>query len=175
MIQISGTTEKLQVVTTDATATLSVQIDYATWDLVTGAPKVDSPANQCTQITGAATTDVLAVAGANISRRVKAISVTNTHATLPQTFNLRRITSGPTNNDYKKYTLQPNEEFLRDESGVVFVQDGNGAVKGTTQGPVDVQIFTATGANTWTKPTSFTPKFTIAKTWAAGGGGGAGA
>src|SRR5882672_4583823 len=143
MIQISGANEKLQVVTTDATATLDVQIDFATWDTTTGAPKVDSPKNQCTTLTGAATTDVLAAPGANVSSRVKAVFATNTHATLPQTFNLQRILSGPTTFKFKTITLQPNEMAIMNEHGVWFVSDGIGAVKGTAQGPVDVQIFTS--------------------------------
>jgi len=175
MIQISGASEKLQIVTTAATATLDVQVDFANWDLIAGAPKADAPKNQCTTFTGAATTDVLAAPGANISSRVKAVFVTNTHASLAQTFNLQRILSGPTTFKYKTITLQPNEMAVMNEHGVWFVYDATGAVKGTAQGPVDVQVFTATGANTWTKPTSFMPKVTIVRIWGAGGGGGGGA
>ena len=36
----------------------------------------------------------------------------------------------------------------------------------------DVQTFTATGAGTWTKPTTFTPQFARVVCVAAGGGGG---
>src|SRR5882672_10859636 len=175
MIQISGASEKLQIVTASATATLDVQVDFANWDTTAGTPKVDAPKNQCTAISGAATTDVLAAPGANVSSRVKAVFVTNTHASLPQTFNLQRILSGPTTFKFKTITLQPNEMAIMNEHGVWFVYDGIGAVKGTAQGPVDVQIFTSTGANTWTKPTSFTPKCTIVNIWGAGGGGGGGA
>lgn len=175
MIQVSGANEKLQIVTSSATATLDVQVDFANWDLATGAPTVTSPKNQCTTIAGAATTDVLAAPGANISSRVKALFVVNTHATLSQTFNVQRILAGPTTFKFKTITLQANEMALMNEHGVWFVYDASGAVKGTNAGPVDVQIFTAPGANTWTKPTSFTPKIVIVKAWAGGGGGGAGA
>lgn len=175
MIQISGATERLEAVTTDATATLDVQVDYAVWDLTTGLPTITSPKNQCTTLTGAATTTILTAIGANLSGRVKAIFVTNTHATLAQTFNAQRILSGPTTFKFKKITLQPNEMAVMNETGVWFVYDGICAVKGTAQGPVDVQVFTTPGSNTWTKPTSFTPKCTIVKVWGAGGGGGGGA
>jgi len=42
-------------------------------------------------------------------------------------------------------------------------------------GPVDVQVFSATGAGTWTKPTTFTPKVVEVVMWGGGGGGGRGA
>src|SRR3990172_7982875 len=38
----------------------------------------------------------------------------------------------------------------------------------------DVQVFTATGAGTWTKPTAFTPKTVMVVCIGAGGGGGGG-
>ena len=176
MLQISGATERLEIVTTDVTATLDVQVDYAIWDTATGAPTIDSPKNQGTTITGVtgSPNTVLTAAGASKSARVKRVSITNTHATLPQTLNLQRILSGPTTFKFKKVTLQPNEELLINEAGVLFVYDSSGAVKGTIQGPVDVQVFTASGAGTWTKPTSFTPKITRVMMWGAGGGGGAG-
>lgn len=37
---------------------------------------------------------------------------------------------------------------------------------------IDIQTFTTVGTNTWTKPTSFTPKWVYVEMWGAGGGGG---
>lgn len=61
------------------------------------------------------------------------------------------------------------------QGGANAVLTNSGAGTLTWATPTDVQIFTATGANTWTKPTAFTPTFVEVVMWGAGGGGGAGA
>jgi hypothetical protein len=57
-------------------------------------------------------------------------------------------------------------------AGNVMTSDGTNWVSSPDG---DKQIFTATGAGTWTKPTTFTPKFVRVVCIGAGGGGGAGA
>ena len=65
MLQIAGASDKIQMVTS-AAGDVDCVIDFAKWDLTTGAPPVSSVDYQATTVTTAATTDVLAAAGANV-------------------------------------------------------------------------------------------------------------
>jgi hypothetical protein len=63
-------------------------------------------------------------------------------------------------------------------AGKVLTSDANGngswSAAGTINEP-DIQWFTTTGSNTWTKPSAATPQTTLAVLLGAGGGGGSGA
>jgi len=135
MLQISGATEKLQLVTS-AAGSIQNQIDYAVWDLTTGLPTVASPANQCAVITTAATTDVLAVAGANLSRRLKRWRIFNDHATVSNTVTPQRVTAAGTFPDMK-FTLLAQESALCNEAGTWFIYDAQGRVKASTTMAID--------------------------------------
>src|SRR6185295_1682844 len=126
-------------------------------------------------ISTATTTTVVASPGASTQRNVKNLTVHNTHATVSTTVTIEHF-DGTNAETLWDGTLLAGESVIQDEIGVWTAYTSGGIPKTTTfVGPADVQIFTATGANTWTKPTSFTPKVVIVKLWAAGGGGGAGA
>jgi len=129
MLQIKGATEKLQLVSS-AAGNLDVSVDFAIWDLTTGLPPVDSVGDQVTNITTAATTDILAVAGANLARRVKRLAAKNKHATVSNSVTLQRVTAGPvTTEDMGPWTLLPKEALVINEAGTPFVYTANGEVK----------------------------------------------
>jgi hypothetical protein len=63
-------------------------------------------------------------------------------------------------------TLLADEQVNFGDDGHWIVLSSAGVPKMTSfVGPVDVQTFTSSGANTWTKPTSFTPKVVFVKLW----------
>ena len=130
MILLAATTDKVQIVTTDATTTLSVSsssID-APNPITSGATQTPQP--KVTAITGiTAGTDVVSAPGASTVRNVKHISVVNTHATLPQTFRLT-ITIGATTVDLvPSTTIQAKERFVLDGDGDTKVYDSQGKQK----------------------------------------------
>jgi len=129
VFQIKGATEKLQLVSS-AAGNLDVSVDYAIWDLTTGAPPVDSIGSQVTNIIAAATTDILSPAGANLGRRAKRIGAKNKHATVSNAVTLQRVTAGPvTTEDLGPITLLPKEALVVNEAGTPFVYTANGEVK----------------------------------------------
>jgi hypothetical protein len=116
MLQIKGATEKLQLVTSVAGA-IDVSVDFAVWDLATGAPTIDSPSSQVTAITTQGTTDILAVAGANLSRRVKRLVARNKASTGSNTVTLQRVTAGPVTTEDVEVVLPAGSSLVVNELG----------------------------------------------------------
>src|SRR4029077_5840670 len=172
MVNLVLTTDKLQVVT-DSTATLDVHVSGVDVDNTTPSAQVFLPIKQNTAISTATTTDVLAAPASSHLVNAKFISVRNTHASTSDNVTVQ-FNANATLVTLVKVNLLAGEELVMRE-GTWFHYDLNGGVyAGPVSGLVDVQTFTATGANTWTKPTSFTPKSVYVKLWGAGGGGGGG-
>lgn len=63
-----------------------------------------------------------------------------------------------------------NDDIIQKFMTVEYLPIGGGAAPSQ----VDTQTFTTPGADTWTKPTSFTPKRVWVRMWGAGGAGGGG-
>src|SRR5580765_3051283 len=165
MINLALTTDKLQIITS-AASTIDV---HASW--VDDVSDAMTPGKTNTAIASATTTDVVPAPGSGV-RNVKLLSARNRDAALSSDVTVQYNANG-TLYQLFKCTLQIGEELIMRE-GVFFHHDVNGGVYGYSGAGIDVQIFTATGANTWTKPTPFTPRAVNANLWGAGGGGGAG-
>jgi len=125
MILTSGATQKLQLVTTDATTTIDVEVAGVDFT----SPSTFAPYSTQTAITGAATTDILAVRGASVYGNTEFISVTNTHATLPQTVRLLKVGTSITVALTYSITLAAKEWLIVNEEGTVFVYDVSGGVR----------------------------------------------
>lgn len=78
MLHLAATTDKLRLVTS-AAATIDVHMSYA--DLNTSTRDI-THGKQNTAISTATTTDILAAPGANVVRRLKAMTARNKHATV---------------------------------------------------------------------------------------------
>jgi hypothetical protein len=165
---LNSATDKLQLATS-STADINV---HASW--VDDLADAMTPGKTNTAIVTATTTDIVATPAASTIRNIKFLSIRNKHASSPNTVTVIYNANG-TQYELMKMTLLAGEALVMRE-GVWFHYDTNGGVYPYTAQPqVDVQTFTATGANTWTKPTTFSPKTVLVKCWGAGGGGGAGA
>ena len=127
----------------------------------------DVPAN----ITGAATNDLVPVPGASTERNVKQISAHNNHASNSNDIVID-VYDGTDSAVLWKGTLLAGERVAMDETGYWQVYSSAGTPK-VPSGVPDVQVFTAAGGNTWTKPAG--AKVVIVEAIGAGGGGGAGA
>ena len=164
MLILVGTTDKLQLVTGSAT---NVDV-VASWVDSTGVSGSNvTPGCTPTAVSTATTTDIVATPASSTFRNIKQLTVRNKDTTNPNTVTVV-LNRSATAYELHKTTLNAGE-CLEYTEGVGFF-----VLTAQVQN-VDVQTFTTTGANTWTKPTVFTPKAVIAKLWAAGGGGGAGA
>ena len=132
MILLVSTSDKIQIVTTDATTTLDVRTDAvdAPNPITSGATQ--TPYNKNTAISGTtAGTDVVAVPGSSTVRNVKRIAVANTHATLPQTLRLTIANASSTVDLVPTTTLQAKERLIVDGDGEVKVYDAQGKRKMT--------------------------------------------
>jgi hypothetical protein len=166
MLNLATSTDKLQMITS---AVGDVDA-HASW--VDDVSDVFTAGKTNTTVTTAATTDIVAAPGAGV-RNVKFLSIRNTHATVGNDITILYNANG-TIYELFKATLLAGEELVCREGVWFHFNVSGGVYSATAAQPVDVQVFTTTGANTWTKPTSFTPKVVMVKLWGAGGGGGAG-
>lgn len=133
MLLLVSTSDKVQIVTSDATTTLDVRADAidAPNPITSGATQ--TPYNKNTTITGVtAGTDVVVVPGASTVRNVKRISVVNTHATLPQTFRLTVVNASGTADLVPSTTIQAKERFVFDSDGETKVFDSGGKLKNSS-------------------------------------------
>ena len=170
MLNLAATTDKLQLITAQA-STIDVHASFVDVNQSTLAPSAAS--NQATAITTATTTDIVSAPAATTTRNVKFLCINNKDASNSNSVTVQHNANSTL---YKllTVTLLPGEELMLRE-GVWFHYASSGGVYTFPTYAVDVQVFTATGANTWTKPTAFTPKSVFVKMWGGGGGGGAGA
>jgi hypothetical protein len=130
VIQLSATTEKLQI--TPGTTGGDADVDVTFTDR---SGTTDTPGSQSTQtINGAVAVDILAAPAASTFRRVRMITVRNTSATITSTYLITKQNSvGPTTTEIMKTPLAPGEELVLSGTGVWFVYDVNGAVKSSNQ------------------------------------------
>jgi hypothetical protein len=169
MIILKATTENLNLVTSSA-ADIDFSVSFV--DITT---TTFTPSSQEGKISSATTTDVCSAPASSTQRQVKVIFISNVHASTSNTVTIYKTISG-TNYELWSGTLLAGEFVSMTSEGEFKVYSSGGVQKNNAQGgPVDVQVFTTPGANTWTKPTTFSPKIVEVVMWGAGGGGGAGA
>jgi hypothetical protein len=142
------TTDKLQVITANATATIDVHVSGADVDNTTPASQVFIPFKEAMlTITGAATTDITTVNGTNHYKNIKYMSFVNTHASLTQTVQVIYNANSTTDKLTPVITLLAGESLVCRE-GVWFHFDTNGGVYGpslpvasdTTAGAIQIAL-----------------------------------
>ncbi|CAB4211315.1 hypothetical protein UFOVP1428_1, partial [uncultured Caudovirales phage] len=172
MLNLNGTTEKLQIITGSAS---DIRVDRSAIDVSDAAPPVVQIVpnlGPLTAITTATTTDIVAAPGSSTVRSVTGLRVHNAHASTSNAVTVQS-TDGTNITPHWVGTLLAGESVLFDgDQWVPYTSGGIPKVSGFV-GPADIQTFTASG--TWTKPTAFTPKIVIVEMIGAGGGGGGGA
>ena len=167
MILLTSTSDKLQIVTS-LSGSIRVHVSY-----VDNTSSAVTPArSNVAYITSATTTDVVASPASSTQRNVRYLSVYNSSTSNTVTI---QHTDGTTVIPLWSGTLLASESIVFNDS--TFVKY-NAAGVVTTAPPTynsNVQTFSSTGVDTWTKPTAFTPSFVLVKLWGPGGGGGGGA
>ena len=159
MLLLTSTSDKVQVVTSEATA-CGV---HASWVDLSGSTVTPDRSN--TSISSATTTDVVTSPAASTQRNVKFLSVFNDATSGSQTITIRH-TDGTTAVDLWQGTVSA-------QTGVIF-DEASGWRVSTPYPAADVQTFNFPGG-TWIKPTGPRAGLTLARLWGAGGGGGGGA
>jgi hypothetical protein len=130
MLQLSGSTQKLQVTPGTTGGDLDVTATYTDRSGTTDTP--DS--QETTAIGGTTAVDILNAPGGSDKRRVRWLSLRNTSATVTSSYLITKQNStGPVTTEVFKTTLAPGEELLLSGNGVWFVYDVNGAVKASNQ------------------------------------------
>lgn len=124
MLQLSGTTEKLQVTPGTTGGDLDVEVTYTDRSGTTETPGTQ----ETNTIAGTTATDVLASPAASTLRRVRLLSMRNTSATITSTYLLTKLV-GATVTEISKVTLAPGEKFLLTGQGVEFTYNADGSVK----------------------------------------------
>lgn len=146
MILLTSTSDLIQLTTT-STATLDV---VTTWANVDAAGAVTF-GRQNTKVSTAATTTIIGSPAASSTRRVKLISITNTHATLTATVTLLH-TDGTNANVLESITLLPSERLSYLEETGLRVIGVNGVPRDNTPfitGNANTADITANAADTY--------------------------
>jgi hypothetical protein len=159
MLLLTSTSDKLQVVTSAATA---VGV-HASWVDLAGSTVTPSRSN--TSIASATTTDVVASPGSSTQRNVKFLSVFNDATSGLQTITIRH-TDGTTVVDLWQGAVPA-------QTGVIF-DEASGWQATSPYPAADVWTYNVPGG-TWTKPTGPRTGLTLIRLWGGGGGGGGGA
>ena len=124
------TTDKLRVVTANATATVDVHVSGVDLDNTTPTAQVFVPFKEpMLTITGAATTDIAAVPASSHMKNVKYVSFVNTHASITQTVQVQYDANAVLDMLTPIVTLLAGESLVCRE-GVWFHFDVNGGVYG---------------------------------------------
>lgn len=121
---LGSTTDKIQLVTS-TTANIAVVASYADMDDTTKAVSVD---RQLTAIVTATTTDVVAAPAAGSSRKVKWLSISNTHASASNQVTILYNANGTTY-EIEKVTLLAGERMSFVEGRGMKVFDAAGLEK----------------------------------------------
>lgn len=130
MILLVSATDKIQIVTSDATTTIDVRAEAMDAPNPIPSGATQTPYNKGTGVVGiTAGTDIVAAPGAATVRNVKRISVANTHATLPQSFRLTITNAGGTVDLIPLTTLQARERMIITDDGIPKVFDSQGKLK----------------------------------------------
>lgn len=130
MLQLSSTTEKLQITPGTTGGDLDVTVTYTDKVGTTETPG----SQETTAIGGTSALDILAAPSSGV-RRVRFLSARNTHATVSSSYLITKVnSSGPVTTEVAKpQTLAPGEMLVLSGSGVWFVFDANMAVKSSNQ------------------------------------------
>jgi hypothetical protein len=162
------TTDSMEVITS-AAVNLDYTVSYS--DITT---TTFSPANNTGQTTTATTTAFLAAPAASTQRKITRMSFYNADASTANTLTIQMDVSGA-NRVMIKLTLAAGESLeWTPRSGWQHYYTWGAPYETSGSGATDLQVFTASGAGTWTKPTWFTPHFVRVVMWGGGGGGGGG-
>jgi len=167
---ILNTTDSIQAFLAGAITT--TQPDY----VVSWTAMVDTVLSKPDNATGTlnSTTPVtLAAAPASGQRLVRTIAIYN-RDTASATVTVVLDVSGTDRYLYKA-TLATGESLHYGGAGSWYVANAAGIPITTERAASDIQVFTTAGAATWTKPTTFTPKWVTVVAYGAGGSGGGGA
>lgn len=170
MIVLTETTDNLQAVLGGSVTTNQMRCLSSWRDITTTAY---TPGRTVTNTNNTTDVNVVPAPGGSTQRVVDFVSIYNAD-TVSQTLTVKFDANGT------EYTIWSGS--LASGESVQYV-DGQGwerlSSSGSVQiyqgGPTDLQSWTTAGAKTWTKPTTFTPKFTLVILYGAGGGGGGGA
>jgi hypothetical protein len=128
VIQLSGTTEKLQITPGTTGGDLDVDVTYTDRSGTT-----DTPGTQPTNTIGGTTAvDILTLAAASTVRRVRWLSARNTSATVTSAYLITKVV-GAAVTELFKTTLGPGEELVLNGNGIWFVYASDGSVKASNQ------------------------------------------
>lgn len=152
------TTSSVLRVVCDTNADLDCHASSVDLTLSTG--DVAEVISTSTVITTAGTTTIVAAPAATERRNVKALSIANVDASLGGNVTVEHYNGTDAITIWKGY-MNPGDIVQMGE-------DGRFEFLGVAVAR-DVQIFTTVGANTWTKPTSFTARIVVVR--CIGGGG----
>lgn len=166
-MNLTGTSHKLQIVTV-ATCDVDVRVSG-----VLQTSSAMTPFSSNYNITTSTTTDIVSSPGSGEYKAVNALKIRNEHASDAVSLTLQH-TDGSTVAHLWSGTLAAGESMQSDGKTFEVLNSAGRPVVSNSGGPVDVQSFTSAGAATWTKPTSFTPKFVRVICYGGGGGGGGG-
>jgi hypothetical protein len=148
MLLLTSTSDKIQLVTGASGASVDVHcswVDNASGTITPGRFNVVG-------INTATTTDIVAAPGASTQRNVKAIYVTNTHATVSTQATVVH-TDGTNVADLMGVTLLPGENLVLDEDGSWHHHDSQGAEYNYSGPPVSNLGITGTLAETMPRET----------------------
>lgn len=170
MLNLSSTTDTIEVVTGSAVTGQDV---HASWvDLDTATNGVQPGRTNTAQITTATTTTVVASPGnATTTRNVKFLSIRNIHATSSVAITVQHKTTATTTQLIKLTLLAGYEITYNDGDGWVLIDASGGRVESPLTGRfLGSSVLTSASANFTTGPSTNT----IFIRGVAGGGGGAG-
>jgi hypothetical protein len=153
MLLLCSTSDLVQVVTS---AVSDIEV-HASWLDVTGTPQVVTPGRTNTpSITTATTTTVVGSPAASTQRNVKALYITNNHATDPCFVEVRH-TDGTNVSELAGVTLLAGENLILDAAGNWRHKDANGAEYANQSGsPLVVKSLLADQSNSTVTPTEVT-------------------
>lgn len=148
MLLLTSTSDKVQLVTGAAGASVDVHVSY-----VDNASGTITPGRaNVVNIATATTTDIVAAPGSGVQRNVKAIYVTNTHATVSTQATVVH-TDGTNVSDLMGVTLLPGENLVLDEDGCWHHHDSQGAEYNYAGPPASNLGLTGTLAETMDRAT----------------------
>lgn len=169
MIVLTETTDNLQVVLGGAVTTNQLRC-FSVWRDVTTTAY--TPGRTPTNTNNTTDVNIVAAPLASTQRVVDFVNIYNSD-TVAAVVTIKFDANGT---EYVLWSgsLQSGEAVQYIEGAGWTRLSNTGTPQVNTSGPIDVQSDITAGAGTWTKPTTFTPKFTQVIAYGAGGGGGGG-
>jgi hypothetical protein len=145
MLIISGTSDKIQAITSSA-ATIDVLANYYDNNAGTITPDRDP-----TAIASATTTDIVGSPGSSIQRAIETITFRNRHASTSCTVTVQALIGGVSHDLYKR-TLDAGEAMAYIEGKGWVTWDANGVELSRATSPQSVQVLASGTAATYTTP-----------------------